>query len=101
MRARLPAELMFLENFYRTQTLSADKLINSSFPDPSPEATIYTELPLIINYYLNRWTHLNLINFDDEFIEPEKKLVTDFRTNPQRLMENIKKEGLGPLSGID
>ncbi|MCF6291134.1 MAG: NAD-dependent epimerase/dehydratase family protein [Desulfobacterales bacterium] len=100
VRARLPAELMFLENFYRTQTLSAAKLLNSSFSDPNPEATIYTELPQIINYYLNRWTHLNLINFDDQFIEPEKKMVTSFRTEPQKLMGEIKKKGLGPLSGI-
>lgn len=101
VRARLPAELMFLENFYRTQTLSADKLLNSSFPDPNPEATIYTELPSIINYYLTRWTHLNLINFDDEFIEPEKKLVTEFRTTPENLMEKILQEQIGPLSGVN
>ncbi len=100
VRARLPAELMFLENFYRTQTLSAEKLVQSSFPDPNPDATIYKELPTIIQYYLNRWTHLNLIDYDDGFIEPQNTVAEEFTRSPQTLLEKVIKDGLGPLSGI-
>lgn len=100
VRARLPAELMFLENFYRTQTLSAEKLMKSSFPDPNPESTIYKELPSIIQYYLTRWNHLNLINYDDGFIEPQNTMVEEFIRSPQTLFERVIKDGLGPLSGI-
>jgi len=101
VRARLPAELMFLENFYRTQTLSVNKLKHSSFLDPDPGVTIYKALPSIIQYYLTRWSHLNLIRFfDDDFIAPQKELTAEFQCAPDHLLETIKREWSGPLSGI-
>ena len=39
IESRMPAEVMFLDHFYQTQSLSADKLERSSFKDPFPEAT--------------------------------------------------------------
>ena len=51
---KMPAELMFLSQFYETQTLNNAKLRNSSFTDPWPEQTIYSKLPEIIEYYISR-----------------------------------------------
>lgn len=50
----VPPELMFLENLYTTQTLSSKSLKASSFKDPYPDTDLYSELPEIIGYYLNR-----------------------------------------------
>ena len=48
LKASLPPELMFLSSFYKTQTLSCEKLATSSFKDPFPEETVYTRLPEMI-----------------------------------------------------
>jgi len=65
---RLPPELMFLESFYKSQTLSSQKLQESSFIDPFAEETVITTLPRLVIYYLTRWGHLNLITtFNEEF----------------------------------
>lgn len=94
IEARMPAELMFFENFYETQTLSAWKLENSSFIDPDPEATIFTELPTLIQYYLTRWEQLNLIMpYNKEFFDPKKK-GDDFLHSPARLLESVSKENV-------
>ncbi|MCF6290686.1 MAG: NAD-dependent epimerase/dehydratase family protein [Desulfobacterales bacterium] len=88
IEARMPAELMFLEYFFNTQSLSADKLHQSSYGDSSPDITIYTELPDMIKYYCTRWKHLNLISAGageitdvsggvDEFIRSPDELVND------------------------
>jgi nucleoside-diphosphate-sugar epimerase len=90
--ARMPAEVMFLKNFYETQTLSAAKLRNSSFRDPYPEATIFTELPALIEYYVTRWEHLNLIepiakkNFDP------RRRSDEFLRTPDQLLQEIHEE---------
>ena len=90
--ARMPAEVMFLKNFYETQTLSAAKLRNSSFRDPYPEATIFTELPALIEYYVTRWEHLNLIepvakkNFDP------RRRSDEFLRTPDQLLQEIHQE---------
>lgn len=98
IEARMPAELMFLENFYRSQTLSSAKLARSSYGIPQPEVTIFTELPSIIEYYLTRWEHLNLISsFNESFYHPQT-LVEEFATNPQELVEMIHAKKIDPLS---
>jgi len=90
--ARMPAELMFLKNFYETQTLAAAKLRQSSFVDPDPEATIFTELPALIEYYVTRWEHLNLIEpFNKEFFDPRKR-AEEFLYNPDQLLQEIHQE---------
>ena len=89
---RLPAELMFLKNFYQTQTLSAQKLINSSFVDPFPESNVFTELPSMLEYYITRWRHLNRITaFGDDFYK-STQWGSDFVNSPQSLLETIIQE---------
>lgn len=89
IEARLPAELMFMENFYESQTLSAQKLLSSSYGDPTPEVTVYSRLPAMIEYYISRWEHLNLIStFNEEYYDPKKR-VEVFQKNPQKLIETI------------
>ncbi len=98
VKAQVPAELLFLENFYKTQTLSSDKLQRSSFVDPHPDATIFTELPSLIDYYLGRWEHLNLLTIyeNKDFICPHN-MSAEFLTAPKSLLEKTQKEALAPL----
>lgn len=89
IEARMPPELMFLENFYQTQTLSCTKLLSSSFTDPAPDETVFSQLPDIIEYYLTRWQQLNLISsYDEEFFDPQK-IAEDFLNCPETLLNEI------------
>jgi nucleoside-diphosphate-sugar epimerase len=110
-KAHVPAEMIFLENFYKTQTLSCQKLKNSSFIDPNPRATIFTELPSLIKYYIARWEHLNLFSSfsskDYNLSHPEQKkfgpaeeLALEFMNSPQKLLDSIHKDGIAPLNEI-
>jgi nucleoside-diphosphate-sugar epimerase len=107
-RAHVPAEMIFLENFYKTQTLSCQKLKDSSFVDPNPKATIFTELPSLIEYYLARWEHLNLFSSfsSKEFsmpsskVEPSEEVARIFMRSPGKLLEQVHKEGIKPLTEI-
>lgn len=97
IEARMPGELLFLESFYQSQTLSAEKLLRSSYRDSTPETTVYSDLPKLIEYYLTRWEHLNLItSFNKEFYGPKDKL-DEFRTNPAQLLAAIHREKSSPL----
>ena len=92
IEARMPGELMFLENFYTSQNLSTRKLQQSSFQDPQPQATIYSQLPALIEYYLTRWEHLNLITtFNTEFYSPRNNL-DDFKADPGKLLAALHKQ---------
>lgn len=87
--AKIPAEVMFLENFYHSQTLSSARLEQSSFVDPMPEMTIFTEIPDLIEYYLTRWEHLNLVStFNKEFFDP-KRHADEFVARPAALLETV------------
>jgi len=93
----LPPELMFLENFYQSQTLNSDKLQASSFVDPVPDETIYTALPRMVIYYLTRWGHLNLITtFNEEFFG-SNELEKDFRHDPRVLLNSIHADSTAPF----
>jgi hypothetical protein len=103
--------MIFLENFYKTQTLSCQKLKNSSFIDPNPRATIFTELPSLIKYYIARWEHLNLFSSfsskDYNLSHPEQKkfgpaeeLAKEFMNSPRKLLDSIHKDGIAPLNEI-
>ena len=97
IEARMPAELMFLENFYRSQTLSPAKLANSSYGIQQPEVTIFTELPSMIEYYLTRWEHLNLISsFNESFFSPNT-LAEEFKEHPKELVDLIHTKKIDPL----
>ena len=94
---RLPPELIFLEHFYKTQTLSSLKLRNSSFEDPMPNENIYTALPKLVVYYLQRWGHLNLITtFNEEFLG-KFELEDDFVNNPRDLMHSVHDSSIAPF----
>ena len=110
-KAHVPAEMIFLENFYKTQTLSCDKLKNSSFVDPNPQAPIFTELPSLIKYYRARWEHLNLfssfrskdfkISHPDQIkTGPEVEQATAFMNSPRKLLDSTHKDGIAPLQEI-
>ena len=96
----LPAELMFLESFYKTQSLSADKLYNSSFVDPYPSETIYTKLPELVVYYLSHWTHENMIStFNEEVLGPDT-MSHDFEESPAELLESVHLDSATPFTDI-
>ena len=97
---RLPPELMFLENFYKSQTLACDKLLKSSFKDPFPGETIYSALPRLVIYYLTRWGHLNLITtFNEEFFG-SNELEQDFRYSPRELLASIHADSCSPFADM-
>jgi len=110
-KAHVPAEMIFLENFYKTQTLSCEKLKNSSFVDPNPQATVFTELPSLIEYYLARWEHLNLFSsFSSKdsssphtrrkTADSDDQLAEMFMNSPQEMLDTIQKEGITPMKEI-
>jgi nucleoside-diphosphate-sugar epimerase len=101
VKAQMPPELLFLENFYKTQTLSSEKLQNSSFISPEPEATIFTELPSLIDYYLSRWEHLNLFTTyeNKDFICPHNK-SEEFLNSPKDLLVQTHNSNIGPLTEV-
>lgn len=97
IETKLPAELIFLDKCYKSQTLSSVKLEASSYKDPWPEETIYRKLPEIINYYISRWEHLNLIEgFSRDSLGPRKQ-VEDFSNNPETLLRSIHDEEIMPF----
>ena len=112
-KASVPAEMIFLENFYKTQTLSCDKLTKSSFDDPNPDATIFSELPSFIEYYTARWGHLNILSSfsskkfgggssadGEQPPSPEKMAAEEFIHSPKQLLEATQKDGISPLEEI-
>ncbi len=99
LNASLPPELMFLGAFYRTQTLSCEKLLNSSFTDPLPGETVYTRLEEMLPYYLTRWTHQNLITTFDEKIKFDEQIRDDFMHNPTALLDSIHQDATAPFKG--
>lgn len=97
IEARPPAELVFLKNFYESQVLSSDKLRHSSFVDERPEATIFTELPGLIDYYERRWERLRLIEPRRRApAEPESRAEL-FAHRPERALAALLDEPDGPF----
>jgi hypothetical protein len=107
----MPAEMIFLENFYKTQTLSCEKLKKSGFVDPNPQATIFTELPSLIEYYIARWEHLNLFSsFSRKDFNvshamkqkagPAEEVAEIFMHSPTKLLDTIYNDGIAPLKDI-
>lgn len=94
---RLPPELIFLEHFYKTQTLSCEKLRKTSFVDPMPDESVYTALPRLVVYYLERWGHLNLITtFNEEFLG-KFEFEEDFLQQPRKLLHSIQADSISPF----
>ncbi len=100
IEARMPGELMFLDRFYRSQTLSTARLAASSYVEPNPEVTVYTKLPDMIEYYLTRWEHLNLIQgYNPEFFDPRHR-ADRFLNDPASILEEVNREAETPLEEI-
>jgi nucleoside-diphosphate-sugar epimerase len=97
LKANMPPELMFLDNFYKPQTLSSKRLQESSFVDPMPNETIFTRLPDLVVYYLTRWSHENLIKTFKDCVEQEAALGNAFASNPEILVEAVHSQGIGPF----
>lgn len=89
LKTQLPSELIFLSQFYITQTLNSDRLQQSSFNDPFPDETIYSRLPEMIIYYLTRWSHENLISTYNEEVKIDHEFAKTFTQNPEKLLNDI------------
>lgn len=100
LKATLPPELMFLDSFYKPQTLSTKKLEGTSFIDPMPEETIFTRLPELVIYYLTRWSNENLITTYDATIGKDKSVAKTFATNPEFLVDSVHTQGIGPFPSL-
>ncbi len=100
LKATLPPELMFLDSFYKTQTLSARRLLTSSFDDPFPDETVFTRLPELVVYYLTRWSHQNLIATFDEKLTGSLCIDKDFQKHPTELLKAIHGEGTSPYEDL-
>jgi GlcNAc-P-P-Und epimerase len=96
LKATMPAELMFLDSFYKPQTLSSEKLRKTSFVDPLPDETIFTHLPELVVYYLTRWSQENLITTYNTTIEQEPRETRMFTANPEFLLDTMHSRGLDP-----
>jgi len=95
IEARPPAELVFLKNFYESQILSSEKLRRSSFVDERPDATIFSELPELIEYYVRRWERLGLIEPRSRSgFEPESR-ADQFAHRPERALASVLEEPEG------
>jgi nucleoside-diphosphate-sugar epimerase len=87
---RMPAETIFLEYFFKTQTLSTEKLRKCSYGDPDFETTIFTELPDIIKYYVTRWQLYNLLSTAPKTFYSHNREIDRFTDRPQELLDSIK-----------
>jgi len=87
--ARAPAETVFLRNFYESQVLSGEKLRRSSFVDPEPEATVFSELPQLIEYYVPRWEHLNLVEPRARTGQGGGETAQQFYHSPEKLLSAV------------
>ena len=97
----MPGELMFLENFYNSQTLSPKKLLSSSYREANQDITVYSKLPEMIEYYLTRWEHLNLISsYNPVFFDPDKR-GEEFLHHPEELLEDLKKCCMDRFPGFE
>ncbi len=99
--SKVPAELMFMESFYQTQTLSTQKLQESSYVDPTPDVTVFTQLQEMIDYYIKRWHHLNLLMNHEHSLDNLNKRSSEFLQSPNKLLEELKDSSALPLGEFD
>lgn len=102
VEAKMPGELMFLENFYTTQTLSNRRLLDSSYRDPRGNTvTVFSKLPDMIQYYLTRWENLNLITlYNPEIYDPTHQTEV-FEENPAALLAKMEADSLQRFPGLE
>ncbi|MDX9894540.1 NAD-dependent epimerase/dehydratase family protein [Desulfofustis limnaeus] len=100
MKATLPPELMFLGALYRPQILSRARLASSSFVDPFPEETVYSRMPVLLSYYLDRWSQQNLITSFADQATFNDLIKHDFTHNPQALLDSIHGDATAPFADL-
>lgn len=101
IETKAPAELMFLESCYQSQTLSSKKLQESSFVDPFPEVTVFSQLQEMIDYYVTRWRHLNLLIDHEQCFDDLNKRSCEFLQTPTELLEELKTGTTLSMSDFD
>ncbi len=99
IEARLPAESLFVDDFYESQTLSCDALRRSGFVDPDPDATIFTALPALLGYYVRRWELLNLIARRESSAPDPHDRAALFLRAPEQLLDEVLNEQQTPFLG--
>lgn len=97
IQASLPPELIFLKSFYKTQTLSCERLASSSFIDPLPDETVYTRLPEMISYYMTRWRQENMLTRTNVEMNFDDAIKKDFEENPQALVDSVHRDATSPF----
>ena len=80
--------------------LSCRSLQESSYKEPNPDVTVYTKLPDMIEYYLTRWEHLNLISiYNQEIYDPSLR-ADAFEKEPLELLAAIERDCTNPYPGF-
>jgi len=59
------------------------------FVDPDPEASVFTKLPELIRYYVQRWERLNLIDPTSRAAGAAEDPGALFRSDPERLLPAV------------
>jgi len=102
VESTMPAELSFLESMYESQVLSTDYLQSLDFNDPFPDQTLLTELPSIVEYYLQRWEELGLLDSRQKHVPQRLLKPADyFAADPQHLIELIHQGALKPYESLN
>ncbi len=101
IETKVPAELMFLKSFYQSQTLSTRKLQDSSYVDPFPDVTIFTQIQDMVDYYMMRWHHLNLLIDHEQSVDDLSKRSGEFLQTPTKLVEELKAGTTLSMSDFD
>ena len=63
--------------------------------------TVYSKLPDMIEYYMARWEHLNLISPYNHCVFDSSRKIKVFEDNPDQLLEIIKNDGLEQFPGLE
>lgn len=97
LEVKMPPELMFMKNFYKSQTLQAKNLEQSSYFDSLTDVSIYTELPDMLEYYMARWHHFNLLSSDRKEPHSTQVPVGQFIDTPQELVDLVHRNSFLPF----
>ncbi len=101
VQVRLPAELIFMKNFYRSQTLLTRKLEASSYVDPMPDISVFSELPSMIDYYLTRWRQFNALSTQIREYHDRTRPAGRFDATPLELLDAIHRSTSLPDDEFD
>ncbi|OQX18825.1 MAG: hypothetical protein BWK76_06390 [Desulfobulbaceae bacterium A2] len=97
VEARLPPEVMFFRNLYQSQALSPAKLRDSSFRDPEPTATVFSEIPYLLRYYIRRWEEQGLIRAGARELDDSALRAQRFVQDPAALLQEVAEQSRHPF----